>query len=452
MDSSLVEGGIESDSRTKRKRRKTKDVDQSWFRVPGGYGYAYCHSPGPLSKEAIIITNGDGNGNGWRKVSLDLRDESERDRERLERGRAREGQREGKRGRRREVSRRCTDEKSSHLRYAHPGTYAKDKSNRQIKTGATGLKRRNVEVEIREVGSRERSGDSRGCYRNTRGGRRKLFDDEEEEEKTRQQIKNRKVLEELCRMDEGGWDEVEGREMVVVGLGLDSGIGMMMQKKEEEEWIEYPSRIGFEGGRKACVRRRAVRGMESVDVIHWPIGGVEEKSTSTAINSDRTLPRTPPPTHPIPLRLPSSPPSHPHPTPYLTYKSHPSFLLFLLNSNTSPTLPSPSSVQLTTPPHLHPPPARRRSDGDLLRKRVLEWSMVLSGKVTGMKHRGEKEPRGGGGRRRVINQVGENEGGRGEDGRRGVARSVPVEVGRERLVEGWDRRMEKGFDLGYSMF
>jgi hypothetical protein len=42
-------------------------------------------------------------------------------------------------------------------------------------------------------------------------------------------------------------------------------------------------------------------------------------------------------------------------------------------------------------PQLQPP--RRRSDGDLLRKRVLEWNMVLNGKVSNVRLRKDKEPR-----------------------------------------------------------
>ena len=38
-------------------------------------------------------------------------------------------------------------------------------------------------------------------------------------------------------------------------------------------------------------------------------------------------------------------------------------------------------------------PPRRRSDGDLLRKRVLEWNMVLNGKVSNVRQRGDKAPR-----------------------------------------------------------
>ena len=39
------------------------------------------------------------------------------------------------------------------------------------------------------------------------------------------------------------------------------------------------------------------------------------------------------------------------------------------------------------------PPPRRRSDGDLLRKRVLEWNMVLNGKVSNVRAREDKAPR-----------------------------------------------------------
>lgn len=39
------------------------------------------------------------------------------------------------------------------------------------------------------------------------------------------------------------------------------------------------------------------------------------------------------------------------------------------------------------------PPPRKRSDCDLLRKRVLEWNMVRCGKANGVRTRGEKEPR-----------------------------------------------------------
>lgn len=56
--------------------------------------------------------------------------------------------------------------------------------------------------------------------------------------------------------------------------------------------------------------------------------------------------------------------------------------------------PSYSGTLCTAPePCLQLQPPRRRSDGDLLRKRVLEWNMVLNGKVSNVRLRKDKEPR-----------------------------------------------------------
>jgi hypothetical protein len=56
--------------------------------------------------------------------------------------------------------------------------------------------------------------------------------------------------------------------------------------------------------------------------------------------------------------------------------------------------PSYSGPLCTAPdPCLQLQPPRRRSDGDLLRKRVLEWNMVLNGKVSNVRPRKDKEPR-----------------------------------------------------------
>lgn len=51
----------------------------------------------------------------------------------------------------------------------------------------------------------------------------------------------------------------------------------------------------------------------------------------------------------------------------------------------------PPTIRTSFEPCLTPP--RRRSDGDLLRKRVLEWNMVLNGKVSNVRPRGDKAPR-----------------------------------------------------------
>jgi hypothetical protein len=56
--------------------------------------------------------------------------------------------------------------------------------------------------------------------------------------------------------------------------------------------------------------------------------------------------------------------------------------------------PSYSGPLCSAPePCLQLQPPRRRSDGDLLRKRVLEWNMVLNGKVSNVRPRKDKEPR-----------------------------------------------------------
>ena len=56
--------------------------------------------------------------------------------------------------------------------------------------------------------------------------------------------------------------------------------------------------------------------------------------------------------------------------------------------------PSYSGALCSAPePCLQLQPPRRRSDGDLLRKRVLEWNMVLNGKVSNVRLRKDKEPR-----------------------------------------------------------
>jgi hypothetical protein len=56
--------------------------------------------------------------------------------------------------------------------------------------------------------------------------------------------------------------------------------------------------------------------------------------------------------------------------------------------------PSYSGTLCSAPePCLQLQPPRRRSDGDLLRKRVLEWNMVLNGKVSNVRLRKDKEPR-----------------------------------------------------------
>lgn len=56
--------------------------------------------------------------------------------------------------------------------------------------------------------------------------------------------------------------------------------------------------------------------------------------------------------------------------------------------------PSYSGPLCSAPePCLQLQPPRRRSDGDLLRKRVLEWNMVLNGKVFNVRPRKDKEPR-----------------------------------------------------------
>lgn len=155
---------------------------------------------------------------------------------------------------------------------------------------------------------------------------------------------------------------------------------------------------------------------------------------------------------------------------YLSFRHDPSFRAFAGldepivsdgNDRESSSIESesPSTVQLSAittvcssivdPGTITPPPPRRRSDGDLLRKRVLEWNMVLSGKVTAVRPRSDKAPKEGTKRRPSVGRYRSEPTKVVQEPANEPAPSAPVT--RSYDVKGLDRwrdRMPGGFEMG----
>jgi hypothetical protein len=265
--------------------------------------------------------------------------------------------------------------------------------------GSTIVRRSSAEVEVEDGAGARCDVDvtkARKLERRMPGRRPrfKLFHMEDDmEDKTLHQEKNEGLLRELLA-DDGAGPE---------GAATAAAAKVMACAGGEVGEVARAGRRGARRDGRAC-------GLSRGEWPLWPVDRIARTTDSKDVQQPPPLSRYIHPSSPTCWRGRDHARYHS----YLECRASPSFRAFMqmtedyVDAHETPMDRFLFSVQLSfitttsdledkdsdpNSTHCSSPPPRRRSDGDLLRKRVLEWNMVLNGKVSNVRAREDKAPR-----------------------------------------------------------